>query len=138
MSSAAWAGSRSTVSLWRWAPRWARILIAPMRAEPIPQQHHLLTGLKPLRWSSTPIRPVGVIAVVRQRKHSRALVPSGGAESDTHYLCNPRPLVRHPVLDRFLVAFFGLALRPLHAPAQPLVEQPPHQRVRQRHPVRPG
>jgi hypothetical protein len=86
LSSAVWAGSRSTVSLWRWAPRWARILIAPMRAEPIPQQHHLLTGLKPLRWSSTPIRPVGIIAVVRERKHSRALVPSGGAESDTHYL----------------------------------------------------
>jgi hypothetical protein len=52
------------------APRWTRILIAPVRADPVP-----------------PIRAVGVIAVVRQTKHSRALVPSGGGESETHYLC---------------------------------------------------
>jgi hypothetical protein len=29
---------------------------------------------------------------------------------------DPRPLLRHPVLDRFLVAFLGLALGALHAP----------------------
>ena len=39
-----------------------------------------------------------------------------------------------PVLDGFLVAFFGLALGALHAPAQPMSQQPPHRRVRQRHP----
>lgn len=31
-------------------------LVASMSAEPIPQQHHLLTCVQPLRWSSTPIR----------------------------------------------------------------------------------
>jgi hypothetical protein len=40
----------------------------------------------------------------------------------------------HPVLDGLLVAFLGLPLGPLHAPAQPVAEQPPHRRVRQRHP----
>jgi hypothetical protein len=33
---------------------------------------------------------------------------------------DPRPLMGHPVLDGLLVAFLGLALGALHAPAQPL------------------
>src|SRR5215212_463654 len=52
-------------------------------------------------------------------------------------LFDPRPLMGDPVLDRVLVAFFGLALGALHAPAQPVAQQPPHRRIRQRHPVSP-
>jgi hypothetical protein len=37
----------------------------------------------------------------------------------------PRPLVLDPVLDGLLVAFFGLALGPLHRPAQPIAQQSP-------------
>jgi len=46
---------------------------------------------------------------------------------------DPGPLVGHPLLDGLLVAFFGLALRALHAPTQPLAQQPPHRRVGQLH-----
>jgi hypothetical protein len=44
------------------------------------------------------------------------------------------PLMGHPVLDRLLVAFLSLPLGPLHAPTQPPAQQPPHRRIRQRHP----
>jgi Transposase domain (DUF772) len=38
------------------------------------------------------------------------------------------------MLDRFLVAFFGLPRRALHAPAQAAAQQPPHRGVGQPHP----
>jgi hypothetical protein len=52
-------------------------------------------------------------------------------------LFGPWPLMLNPVLDRFLVAFGGLPLGPLDGPAQPPDQQPPHRRVRQRHPGQP-
>jgi hypothetical protein len=50
---------------------------------------------------------------------------------------DPWPFMRDPVLDGLLVAFLGLACRALHAPAQPLSQQPPHRWVRQPHPGQP-
>jgi hypothetical protein len=40
-------------------------------------------------------------------------------------LFDPRPRLLDPALDRLLVTFLGLALGPLHGPAQPIAQQPP-------------
>ena len=47
------------------------------------------------------------------------------------------PLVSDPALNGLVVAFSGPPLGPLHAPAQPLVQQPPHRPGRQAHPGQP-
>ena len=52
-------------------------------------------------------------------------------------LFDPRPLVGDPALNGLVVAFPGPPLGPLHAPAQPLVQQPPHRPCRQAHPGQP-
>jgi hypothetical protein len=49
---------------------------------------------------------------------------------------SPWPL-GHPVLDGFLVALVGLALGPLHPPAQSVTLHPPHRRIGQRRPGQP-
>ena len=43
----------------------------------------------------------------------------------------------HPVLDSLFVAFLGLALGALHAPAQAPAQQPPHRWVGKRHSSQP-
>jgi hypothetical protein len=88
-----------------------------------------------MRWRSTGVRPrgdqvrrTGGISEMPDSSKKTSQADSARAPFD------PRPFVRHPVLDGLLVAFFGLPLGPLHRPAQPTAQQPPGRRIRQRHP----
>ena len=59
--------------------------------------------------------------LIRRRRQARPILRGP--------LVAPRPLMGHPMLDRFLVALLGLALGSLRTPAQPLTQQPPHRWV---------
>jgi hypothetical protein len=86
----------------------------------------MLARCQAMRWRRIGVRPRW--DQVRRTGRISELPDSSKKTSQadsTRALFAPRPLVRYPVLDGFLVAFFGLALGPLHPPAQPIAQQSP-------------